>query len=913
MPDDSRTAETRPSPDALLEHAEREERGRLRIFLGAAPGVGKTYEMLMSGRARLADGVDVVIGVVETHGRKETQTLVEGYEVVPRLEIDYKGRILEEMDLDAILARHPALVLVDELAHTNAPGSRHPKRYLDVQEILTLGIDVYTTLNIQHVESLNDVVAQITRVRVRETVPDSIIDQADDIEIIDLTPDDLIKRLEEGKVYIPSTAQRAIENYFSPGNLTALRELALRRTAQRVDEQLLTHMQAHAIPGPWAAGERVLVCVDARPGGAARVRYARRLADRLRAPWTALHVDTPRSAAMPEEDKDRLATQLRLAEQLGAEVTTIPGQNVAQDIVRHATANNFTHIVIGRPTRSRWRELIEGSLTYDLIRNAGDISVHVISGNERNAEAMSRTVKAADEQWQFEIWPYLRATAYVVGSLAFAVLLDQFLDVRNLAVIFLIGVLTSAVTGGLWPALYTCLISAVAFNYFFLEPRYTLTIEDPESIVALAVFLVVAVIASNLTARVQRQAVAARSRARATEDIYLFSKKLAGAGTLDDVLWATAFQIASMLKLRVVLLLPEDGTIAVKAGYPPDDTLAEADIAAARWAWEHNRAAGRGADTLPGAKRLYLPLRTGRTAVGVVGLDNDKQGPLLTPEQQRLLDALADQAAVAIERIQLVADVDRAKLAAEADRLRSALLTSISHDLKTPLAAIMGAAGTLRDFEAALPEQDRTELLSTVLDEAERLNRFIANLLDMTKIESGTMEPNYAFHYLGDIVGSALHRARKIVREHKTEIDIPSDLPMLPVDPVLFEQVLFNLLDNAAKYAPPGSTIRLQAWADNGFIILQIMDEGPGIPPADLKRVFDTFYRVRKGDQVRAGTGLGLSICRGFIEAMGGTLSAANRSDRPGAVFTIKMQLVPAELPNLGEPEAGHQNTDDLP
>ncbi|TIX03446.1 MAG: sensor histidine kinase KdpD, partial [Mesorhizobium sp.] len=565
MPDDSRNTETRPSPDALLDRAEREARGRLRIFLGAAPGVGKTYEMLMSGRARLADGMDVVIGVVETHGRQETQVLVDGYEVIPRRRVEYKGRMLDEMDIDAILARRPALVLVDELAHTNAPGSRHPKRYLDVQEILTHGIDVYTTLNIQHVESLNDVVAQITRVRVRETVPDSVIDQADDIEIIDLTPDDLIKRLEEGKVYIPSTAQRAIENYFSPGNLTALRELALRRTAQRVDEQLLIHMQAHAIPGPWAAGERVLVCVDARPGGAARVRYARRLADRLRAPWTALHVDTPRSAAMSEEDKDRLATLLRLAEQLGAEVTTIPGQNVAQDIVRHATANNFTHIVIGRPTRSRWRELIEGSLTYDLIRNAGDISVHVISGNERNAEATSRTVKAADEQWQFEIWPYLKATAYVVGSLAFALLLHQFLDVRNLAIIFLIGVLTSAVTGGLWPALYACLISAIAFNYFFLEPRYTLTIQDPESIVALAVFLVVAVIASNLTARVQRQAVAARSRARATEDIYLFSKKLAGAGTLDDVLWATAFQIASMLKLRVVLLLPENGSITVKA------------------------------------------------------------------------------------------------------------------------------------------------------------------------------------------------------------------------------------------------------------------------------------------------------------------------------------------------------------
>ncbi|MDX8441528.1 sensor histidine kinase KdpD [Mesorhizobium australafricanum] len=901
MPDDRTDSQNRPSPDALLEHAEREGRGRLRIFLGAAPGVGKTYEMLMAGRAQRADGIDAVIGIVETHGRKETQTLVDGYEVIPRRLVEYRGQTLDEMDIDAILKRRPALVLVDELAHTNAPGSRHPKRYLDVQEILAQGIDVYTTLNIQHVESLNDVVAQITRVRVRETVPDSIIDEADDIEVIDLTPSDLIKRLQDGKVYFPNTAQRAIENYFSPGNLTALRELALRRTAQRVDEQLLNHMQSHAIPGPWAAGERVLVCVDSQPGGAARIRYARRLADRLRAPWTALHVDTPRLAGLSDEDKDRLARNLRLAEQLGADITTVPGQNVAQDIVRHATANNFTHIVIGRPTRSRWRELIEGSLTYDLIRNAGDISVHVISGAGRDADTPPARVKAAPEQKPFQIWPYLFSTVYVAGALAVSSILDQFLDVRNLASVLLLSVLTAAVTFGLWPALYACFLSALAFNFFFLEPRYTLTIRDPESIVAFAVFVVVAVIASNLTARVQRQAVAARSRARATEDIYSFSKKLAGAGMLDDVLWATAFQIASMLKVRVVLLLPENGTITVKAGYPPDDTLAEADIAAARWAWEHNRAAGRGADTLPGAKRLYLPLRTGRTAIGVVGLDNDKQGPLLTPEQQRLLDALADQAAVAIERVQLVADVDRARLAAEADRLRSALLTSISHDLKTPLAAIMGAAGTLKEFAPALPEKDRAELLSTVVSESERLNRFIANLLDMTRIESGAMEPNYALHYVGDVVGSALNRAQKITAEHTIETDIPADLPMLRLDPVLFEQALFNLLDNAAKYASPGSTIRLQAWVDNGAVILQVMDEGPGIPPDDLERIFDTFYRVRKRDQVRAGTGLGLSISRGFIEAMGGTIAAANRTDRQGAIFTIRMP-VPVELPVPGLP-----------
>ncbi|RWP26189.1 sensor histidine kinase KdpD [Mesorhizobium sp.] len=909
MPDD-RSDETRPSPDALLDHAEREARGRLRIFLGAAPGVGKTYEMLMSGRARLADGVDVVIGVVETHGRKETQALVDGYEVIPRLRVDYKGRMLEEMDLDAILARRPALVLVDELAHTNAPGSRHPKRYLDVQEILTHGIDVYTTLNIQHVESLNDVVAQITRVRVRETVPDSIIDQADDIEIIDLTPDDLIKRLEEGKVYIPSTAQRAIENYFSPGNLTALRELALRRTAQRVDEQLLTHMQAHAIAGPWAASERVLVWVDEDPRSASLVRYARRQAERLRASWLALYVETPRSTSLSEQDRDRLAATLRLAEQLGGTAVIIPGQDVATEILRYAAVNNVTHIISGKPRKPRWRQLFDGSVTYDLIRDAGKISVHVVSGDDQAQVQPSRGVIPVQPA-RLDIRPYLIVTGYVVAGLLFGLLLSRVLDVRNIALVFLMSVLVSAVTAGLWPAIFACILSALAFNFFFLDPLYTFNISAPESAVALGFFFCVAIIASNLTARVQRQAVVAQSRARTTEDLYLFSKKLAGTGTLDDVLWATAFQIASMLKLRVVLLLPEDGSITVKAGYPPDDTLAEADIAAARWAWEHDRPAGRGADTLPGARRLYLPLRTGRTAIGVVGLDNDKQGPLLTPEQKRLLDALADQAAVAIERIQLVADVDRAKLAAEADRLRSALLTSISHDLKTPLAAIMGAAGTLREFAPALPEADRAELLSTVLDESERLNRFIANLLDMTKIESGAMEPNYAFHYVGDIVGTALHRARKIIGEHKAEIDIPADLPMLRLDPVLFEQALFNLLDNAAKYAPPGSTIRLQGWADNGSVILQVMDEGPGIPRADLERVFDTFYRVRKGDQVRAGTGLGLSICRGFIEAMGGTISAASRTDRSGAVFTIRMP-VPTELPAVDDdPNGDDRNVDD--
>ncbi|WP_119255449.1 sensor histidine kinase [Shinella zoogloeoides] len=901
MPDDNREIDSRPSPDALLDRAERETRGRLKIFLGAAPGVGKTYEMLMSGRARQADGVDVVIGVVETHGRVETAALVEGFEVVARRKIEYRGQQLEEMDLDAILERRPALVLVDELAHTNVAGARHPKRYLDVEEILSRGIDVYSTLNIQHVESLNDVVAQITRIRVRETVPDSIIDRADDIEIIDITPDDLIKRLADGKVYVPKTAKRAIENYFSPGNLTALRELALRRTAQRVDDQLLNHMQAHAISGPWAAGERLLVCIDHGPKGASLVRYARRQADRLRAPWAALHLETPQSAGLSEEDKDRLAANMRLAEQLGAETVTLPALAPSREIIAYANANNFTHIVVGRPERSGWRRFWQGNVTYDLIRHAGDISVHVISGDAR-AEEPRRGVRSAEALQPFRIRPYLLSVVFVALAILAGVALSQTLDVQNLALVFLMAVLAASVRGGLGAGLFASILGALAFNFFFLEPRYTFTVRDPESLVALFFYFGVALVASNLTAAVHRQAAAARQRARMTEDLYLFSRKLAGTGTLDDVLWATAFQIASMLKVRVVILLPEAGVVAVKAGYPPDDTLVDADIAAAKWAWEHNRPAGRGADTLPGARRLYLPMRTGREAVGVIGLDNDRQGPILAPEQRRLFDALSDQAALAIERVQLVSDVDGARLAAETDKLRAALLTSISHDLKTPLAAIMGSADMLKDLGVRLDEETRRELLSTVIDESERLNRFIANLLDMTRIGAGAMEPNYAWHFAGDIVGSALARAAKIVSHHRVEVHIPETLPMLRVDPVLFEQVLFNLIDNAAKYAPDGTSIEIDGRQDGNTIMLSIKDEGPGIPSGDIERVFDSFYRVRKADQVRAGTGLGLSICRGFVEAMGGTITAANRADRSGAVFTIRMPAM-AGMSMPGEDE----------
>jgi two-component system sensor histidine kinase KdpD len=900
MPEERRDRDQRPSPEALLKAARREERraGRLKIFVGAAPGVGKTYEMLQQARARKRDGYDIVVGVVETHGRKETEALLETLEIVPRRRIEYRGQWLEEMDLDAVIARRPQIVLVDELAHTNVPGSRHPKRYLDVEELLNRGIDVYTTVNIQHIESLNDVVAQITHVRVRETVPDSVFDRADAIELVDLTPDDLIQRLKEGKVYVPKQAERALEHYFSPGNLTALRELALRRTAERVDEQLLTHMQAHAIPGPWPAGERILVCVSEDPRAAGLVRYAKRLADRLHAPFIALCVETRRSLQWSEEERDRVADTLRLAEALGGEAITVPGGDrgsIADDVIGFAQANNITQIIIGKSSRSRWFEILHGSVVHDLVRRSGNISVHVIAGEELARDPIpKKTVRTAEGAAPSDPRPYAAALAAAAAALGVGQLIQPVLGIENVDLVFLTAVVGVAVRYGLWPSLLATVASSLCYNFFFLPPIYTFTITDPTNVAAFVFFTIVAVVVSHFAARGRTQTVAAHERVRSVELLYAFSRKLAGVGTLDDVLWASAYQAALMLKVRVVLLLPENGSIVVKAGYPPEDILDEADIAAAKWAWENNRAAGRGSDTLPGAKRLFLPMRTGRGAIGVIGIDSDKPGPLLTPDQRRLLDALIDQAALAIERVLLVEDVDRAKRTIETDRLRSALLTSISHDLKTPLAAVLAAAGTLRDLGTALSDAEKADLLTTVIDESERLNRFIANLLDMTKLESGAIVPNTALHDLGEIVGSALRRASRILARHRIELELASELPMLDVDAVLFEQVLFNLLDNAAKYSPEDTTIRIRSWRDRDSVRLQVLDEGDGIPPADLEHIFDKFYRVEKGDQVRAGTGLGLAISRGFIEAMHGTITAANRSDRSGAAFAIRLPIPPA-------------------
>jgi two-component system, OmpR family, sensor histidine kinase KdpD len=896
----------RPSPEALLAAAKQEGRGRLKIFLGAAPGVGKTYEMLLAAQARRREGIDVLVGVVEPHGRRETEALLEGLEIIPRQQVEYKGHLLGEMDLDAILKRRPALVLVDELAHTNAPGSRHPKRYLDVEEIIAAGIDVFATLNIQHVESLNDVVARITRIRVRETVPDSILDQADDIEVIDLSPEDLIKRLREGKVYVPQQAERAIRHYFSQGNLTALRELALRRTAQRVDEQLLSHMRAHAIAGPWAAGERVLVCVSEAPSTAGLIRYTRRVADRLRVPWTAIYVETTRTQRLTVAERDRIADFLRLAERLGGSTITIPGRNIAEEVVAYATANNITQIVIGKSNRSRLFELIHGSVVHELVRKTGSISVHVISADDSET-VPPKSIETRPAIEPIRIEPYLGSAGAVAVALGIGLLLKHFIAVQSISLVFLTAILASAIAWGLWPSLFAAIASMLSYNFFFLPPLYTFSVGDPENVLALFFFLIVALIVSNLTARTRTQVVTARLRAKTTAELYAFSRKVAGIGALDDLLWATAHQITSMLNVRTVLLMPlkDREGLEVASGYPPEDRLDDADMAAARWSWEHNRPAGRGADTLPGAKRLFLPLRTGSGPVGVLGIDRDAPGPLLTPDDRRLLDALCDQAAVAIERISLAKGLDEARVLAETERLRAALLTSISHDLRTPLASILGTVSSLRSYPERYSPAEREDLLATLQDEAERLNRFVSNLLDMTRLESGAIDLKLELIDAAEIVGSALQRARNVLADHRVEVNIEPHLPMLRLDAVLFEQVLFNLLDNAAKYSPIGSRIDIRASRDGELVEIEVVDEGPGIPPADLERIFDKFYRVQAQDRRRAGTGLGLAICRGFVEALGGWIVARNRRDRSGAVLTIRMPLVP-EIPAVRQPALAH-------
>jgi two-component system sensor histidine kinase KdpD len=885
----------RPSPDALLEQANREGRGKLRIFLGAAPGVGKTFEMLTQGRRRRLDGADVVIGVVETHGRQETEALTKGFEIIPKKRGLYRGRVVAEMDLDAILQRKPDLVLVDELAHTNIEGSRHPKRYLDVEELLGAGIDVFTTVNIQHIESLNDVIAQITRIRVRETVPDAVLDEADEIELIDLTADDLLQRLREGKVYVKAQAERALGHFFSPGNLTALRELALRKVAQHVDRDMVDYMQAHGIGGPWAASERILACISEHPSAAELVRRAHRMAVALKAEWTALYIEGPRHASLSEADKDRIADTLRLAERLGGQTASLPGRDIGEAILTFARKNNVTQIIIAKSERPPWFALLHGSVVRDLIRNSGAISVTAIS--PRGAVIPAKSVITAKRRERIVWRGYLLSAAAVAGTVLVAMAMAA-LSIRSLGslgMVFLVPVLISAVFFGRRTAFVTAVLSVMSYNFFFLPPLYTFTISDPNNWLSFGVLLFVGVFAGNLAARVRVQADLAAGRAAAMTELYRFTGKLAAIARLDDILWVAVVQIASMLRTNVVILLPNPATNTpeVRGGFPPEDELDDQDLAAAAWCWEHGQPAGRNAETLPGAKRLFLPMRTGQGIVGVAGLQSMDDRSLFTPDERRLLDALLDQTALAIERSRLVEQVDEAQVLAEADKLRVAMLTSLSHDLRTPLASILGAATTLIADRNLYDVQQTDELLATIREEAERLDRFVGNLLDMSRLEAGALGAKPEAIDLSELVEASIKRLTRRLSRDTVRLDLGDDLPLVMVDPLLLEQALVNLLDNAVKYAPPRSDIRIAARALAGKVLLTVEDEGPGISPEALPHIFEKFYRAKAADRRIAGTGLGLAVARGFVEAFGGKLEAGNREDRTGARMTIALPIAP--------------------
>lgn len=877
----------RPHPEALLARVTKETppraRGKLKIFLGYAAGVGKTYAMLQAARQRAAQGADVVVAYVETHGRAETDALLEGLEILPRKTIEYRGVTLSEMDLDAVLARKPQLALVDELAHTNARGLRHPKRVQDVLELLDAGIDVYTTLNIQHLESLKDVIAQITGVYVRETLPDSILDTADEIELIDLPPEELLQRLREGKVYVPEQAQRALQKFFRQGNLTALREMALRRAAMRVDNQMRAYMQTRAIAGPWAAGERLLVAVSASALGEKLVRRARRLADELNAAWFVVNVETPAQLRAASTQQEQLARTLKLAQELGAQTQTLAAEDVVAALMDFARAHNITKIIVGKPIRPRWQEIVRHALADQLIRASGEVDVYVISADVERAPTFTPQGWLPHRPYT----RYLLASLLVAGATALSFLIDPILSQTNLVMFYLLAVVLAAVYLGRGPAVLASLLGVLVFDVLFVPPTLTFIVDDAEYLLTFASLFVVGFVISQLAARVREQADAARAREQDTATLYALSRDLAVAANGDEILRALKTNAALMFERRVTILLPNAQTRELAALRTDDMVLNENERAVARWAFEHGQAAGRDTETLPAAQMRFVPLKTARGILGVIGVAPSDGNKHLAPAQRRVFDAFASLAATALERAQLAEQAQHALVLQATEELQNALLNSISHDLRTPLVSITGALTSLQEDDRALDDAARQNLLDNARQETERLNRLVGNLLDMTRLEAGALRLQREPSDMQDAIGSALEQLHARLQGRAVRVDVPDDLPLVPMDFALIVQVLVNLIDNALKYSPPQSPIEIRALTQGNQIQVQVMDRGIGIPSADLPRVFDKFYRVQRPDMV-SGTGMGLAICKGIVEAHGGIITAENRLGG-GALLTFTL------------------------
>jgi len=863
----------RASPDALLALAKKEGRGRLKIFLGAAPGVGKTYAMLTNARAEKVGGRDVVAGLIETHKRRETEQLVEGLEVLPRKPIVYRNQVMKEFDLDAALARRPNLLLVDEYAHTNVPGSRHPKRWQDVDELLAAGIDVWTTLNIQHLESLNDVVLKISKVRVRETVPDTVFDKADEIVLVDFPPDELLKRLAEGKVYVQDTASRAVEHFFKPQNLTALRELALRRAAERIDADLIARMQAQAIEGPWAAGERILACIGPDPISPTVVRTAKRLADLMDAPWMAVTVERPGSN-LDTAERQRLDEAMKLAEALGAETQTLTGADLPAELLRFAKFENVTQIVIGRSHGGFFSELFRRSLPHELVRRTQDIAIHLVT---RDAEAVPRKPLL---RWPRTLvlapLPFLYATFAVGLALAAGEVLTRLTPLPNLSMIFLLAVLVTAMSFGIWPAIFASFLSFLAYNFFFIEPLYTLTVAEPYELLALSIFLAVAVISSALAGRVREQASISASRMRAMRRLYEFTRRLSGLATLDAVAEGAASEIHASLARSVVVMLARDDDLHLTAAWPPEDTLDAASMTAARWAYSHVEPAGTGTSTLPIIPWYFVPLRIGEKTLGVIGIGEAANGGSLDSEARALLDTLCEQTAAALERASLAREMVNARTATETERVRNTLLASVSHDFRTPLSSILGAATSLIDYGEKLDGAAKKDLLGQIKTEAEDLDEMVRNLLAITRIDAGALELHRDWTDLREVVERVVSAARRHGARQRIDVELPAELPLVRADATLAEQAIGNVVGNAVLHTPPDTVVAVAAIVAADGIALSVTDDGPGIPLDTLPNIFDKFVTGPGSSTSRAdgsqGTGLGLAITKGIMQAHGGSI-----------------------------------------
>jgi len=872
MPDKPSLPETAPA------------RGRLKIFLGYAAGVGKTYAMLEAARQCKNQAVDVVVGIVETHNQPETEAFLQGLEVIPPRKITYDNIPLPEMDIDAILRRQPRLALVDDLAHINTPGSRHARRYQDVLELLEAGVYVYSTLDIQNIESLKDVVAQITGMKVRETVPDSVMDAVTDIHLIDLPPDELVQRLKDGKVYVPIQDGHAVEKFFRIGNLTALRELALRRAAERVDVQMRAYMRTSAISGPWPAGERLLVCISPGALGEHLIRAARRLADELKGEWFAIYVETPNDARLSQEQRDQVARSLRLAEQLGARTISRPGQSVAETVLEYARRHNITKIIAGKPVRSRWIEALRGSVLDRLIRAGGNIDIYVISSE---AEPQLRQI---GEAWRPHrpLWRYLLAVLLAGAATGLGALIAPYFHPTNLVVIYLLSVVLAAVYLGRGPAILVSFLGVAAFDFFFVPPPLTLAVDDTEYLLTLIGLLAVSLVLSQLTAMVRLQAEAVQQREAETVELYELGRDLTVAADLEAVCQAAIFHVGQTFSREVAVFLPIGNSLKVYS-VSPGLLVSDEDSGVATWTFEHGQVAGRGTETLSEATLRYQPLKTTRGVVGVLGVKPADPARYLSRDQVRTLDAFANQIALAVERASLAEQARQAEVLEITDKLQNALLNSISHDLRTPLVSITGALSSLADDRILLDESSRRSLVETASEEADRLNRLVGNLLDMTRLESGAMRIKRDACDIQDVIGSALEELGGRLGDRKIQVEIPSELPLIPLDFVLVERVLVNVIDNALKYSQADMPIEIKALAAGAFIEIEVADRGTGIPSEDLTRIFDKFYRVQRPGNV-SGTGLGLAISKGIVQAQGGFISAENRAGG-GTIITISLPL----------------------